>query len=377
VVAIAWLLSDAPRRLLTWAVVGGMCTAAGGAVLAVGLTPGQRSEPLNPGTVLGLDVVLHRSGPFLNVAAIVVVGFLCLGVAVALAWRWPGWAFAAIAVAFSLGAYDTFHTYLVPGSVARSRQDVLATTIARATSMLGLKPSCVGFDAGIDFTYFNDRFYLPGWDVESFDGSTGDAPCGPFAISTRPNFFAFHAGAQIVSVENDLPMILYAMPGPVLTRLEKAGWLLPATLPGPLPLAAQHAVLSTSGAPRSLPVGGRGSVTVRALNAGSGGNNAWPNLRGLRQDGFVVRVTARWFPAGAHVDAPGQDGDDPVATSVIELPRTLMPGQRVALRLPLVPRTSAGVRLPPGNYFVVIAVYQELVGSFPGGTTTIPVAITP
>ncbi len=84
-----------------------------------------------------------------------------------------------------------------------------------------------------------------------------------------------------------------------------------------------------------------------------------------------MRVTARWFPAGQLWSAPGQSGGAPAATSDVELPRMLIPGQHVDLKLPLDAR-----HLLPGHYTVLIAIYQELVGTFPGGTLAIPATVT-
>ncbi|MHB8465842.1 MAG: hypothetical protein ACYDD7_13545 [Acidimicrobiales bacterium] len=379
VVGATWMLGAASvtpwRRQLMWFGVAGTTFAVGVIVLAIGLTPGQRHAPLNQGTVLALASVLRRSGPYLDLDAIVLVGAAAIAAVAILQWRTPAVALAVVGSAFAWTSYDTFHSYIVPGSVARARQDVLATTIARATSVLHVSPSCVGFDAGVDFTYFNDRFYLPGWQVRPFDGSAGP-PCGPFAISTRPNFFAFHPGSQIVSIENDLPLILYVTPGPTLETLRSAGWLLPAMVPGALPIELQEALVSATGQPTSMRAGSTSTLTVHAANVATHGN-PWPNKRGLRQDGFVVRVTARWFPAGSAFTTPGQGGLAPLARSVAELPRTVLPGQHAVVHLRLDPRTENGATLPPGDYVVVVAVYQELVGTIPGGVLTIPVTIRP
>ena len=377
IVAATWLVGSplpAVRRCLTWFAVSGATVATGVIVLSVGLTPGQRRAPLNPGTVLALGSVLRRSGPYLDIAAIAVVGTVALVAVGLILWRLPAVALAVITLVFAFASYDTFRYYMVPGARARARQDVLAETIARASSVLHIAPSCIGFDAGVDFTYFNDRFYLPGWQIEPFDGSTGAPGCGPFAISTRPNFFAFHPGSQIVSVENDLPMILYVLPSPTLAKLQSAGWLLPALIPGPLNIDAQRATVTGPGSV-SIRSGKSSTVTVHAANVAAHGN-PWPNKLGLRTDGYVVRVTARWFRPGQIAVPPGLAGDDPVATSSIELPRTLLPGQKTVLHLKLTPRTAGGANLPPGQYVVLVAVYQELVGTIPGGVLSIPVTVT-
>jgi hypothetical protein len=116
---------------------------------------------------------------------------------------------------------------------------------------------------------------------------------------------------------------------------------------------------------------------VRAINAGAAGANPWPNELGLKQTKFVVRVTARWFAQGTIPTAPGQEGEAPLAISTAELPRTLLPGEEVKLRVPLNPVTPANVHLPPGRYTVIVALYQELVGTIPGGVITLSVTITP
>jgi hypothetical protein len=209
---------------------------------------------------------------------------------------------------------------------------------------------------------------MPGVDIEPVNGRPEGPSCGPFIVSSHPDFFTRYNGSQIVTVENDVTQILYVLPGPTLTRLQKAGWLLPAVIPGPLPINRQRAVVvAAHSPPRSLPTGADRSLRVSALNAGG---SPWPNERGLRQGQFVVRVTARWFHVGQQVSAPGQPGPTPLTTTVAELPKTLLPGQKVTVSLPL------DARLPPGHYVVEIALYQELVGAIPGGSFTFAVTVT-
>ena len=280
----------------------------------------------------------------------------------------------ALSAMFVASTVDTFAGYLQPGSTARSRQDILATTISRASARLGVRPPCVAFDAGLDYSYFNDRFFLPGRRLELFDGGGGATPCGPFVISSRPDFGQLHPGAALVSIENDLFQNLWVMPGSAQAVLRRAGWLLPSKVPGPLPLFAERATVTATTVPHTLRAGGRADVRVTARNVGPG--TPWPGLRGLKQDEYVVRVAAQWFSAGQQASSPGEGGV-PVTASLVELPRTLVPGDAVRLSVPIVARTPAGRRLAPGVYTIRVSVYQELVGVLPGTTLTFSMTVLP
>jgi len=363
------------QRCLAWLSVGAAATGLGALALADGRTVAQLHAQLNPGTVLALEPLLRRFGPGIDVAAIALAGAAGLLALVAVVAFAPRLGIAILALVFLAGSVDTLTGYLTPGSSARARQDVLATTIAKATSQLGVPRTCVGYDAGVDFTYFNDRLYLPGWEVEPVDGSVGAEPCGPFVISSSASFFSHYPGAQLVSVENDLFQNLFVLPGPVQDRLRTAGWLLPSDLHGPLPAAGQaETVVAAAKLPRTIRPGGSTKVKVTATNAGDG--SPWPDERGLKQGPFVVRVQALWFPSGLPVASPGEGGR-PVAVSVAELPRTLLPGQRATVTVPLTARAPDGRRLAPGIYTVRVAVYQELVGTFPGRPLDFTIAVLP
>jgi hypothetical protein len=380
VVALGHLVgapSGRQRRLRSaaWLGIGASSTGVGALALAFGRTPAQLHAQLNPGTVLALEPLLRRYGPGIDVPAIALAGAAGLLAMVAAVMVAPRVGALVIGVLFVAGSVDTLTGYLAPGSSARARQDVLATTISRASSQLGIPRSCVGYDAGIDFTYFNDRFYLPGWDVQPVDGAAGAPPCGPFVISSSPASFSRYPGAQLVSVENDLFQNLFVLAGPVQDRLRAAGWLLPDDLHGPLPAAGQvQRVSAASRLPQTIRPGASSKVKITATNAGRG--SPWPDERGLKQDEFVVRVQALWFPRGHPVTSPGQGGQ-PVAVSMAELPRTLQPGEGARVTIALTARSVDGLRLPPGTYTVRIAVYQELVGTFPGRPLDFDITVLP
>jgi hypothetical protein len=94
-------------------------------------------------------------------------------------------------------------------------------------------------------------------------------------------------------------------------------------------------------------------LTVTIVNRGSA---IWAGPRDLGREDGAVRVGVLWRRRGA--------GGEPVATQRVELPRALVPGDRVEFTFQLVPKSADGTRLPAGEYEAWIGMMQEGVNWF-------------
>lgn len=365
VVGLAEVIAGGRRRWLAWAVTGTTTLAGAGVVLAIWGDLGNLSSELNPINVLAIEPLLRRvAHEQLRVLPLVLIGVAAVLVLAVIAGGWPRTAALVLAAVFAASAADTQHNYLVPGSAAKARQTVAVDAIHYATTHLGVPAACVTYDGDFDFNYFADRLLLGTQPIEVI--GPGGHPCGPFVITTRPNFEGRFPGSRLVAREDDVGDDLYVVAGPAQARLGSAGWLLPNATPGPLPLAGQEAKITTRAPTAVVRAGSSASLRARVANASS--VSPWPAVWGLKQGPFAVRVAVRWFAPGSAPSSPGETGA-PLLSTIIELPRSLGPGQSTTLRLPLVARLPSGAPLPAARYQVRVAVYQELQGAFGGALT--------
>lgn len=371
VIALAEVIGDPRRRWKLWAAAGIATLVVSGAVLAVAGQIESLSGELNAINILGIEPLLRRlDGDRLRLLPLMLAGGGAILAGALIARRTPRVAVLLLAVAFAASAIDTQHNYLVPGSTAKARQTVLVDAIQHATTRLGVAPGCVSYDGELDFNYFADRFLLGTQPIQAIN--PGDRPCGVFVITSRPAFENRFPGSRLVVDEDDVNEDLYVLPGPAQQVLANAGWLLPNLTPGPLPLGSQLARITTRSTPITVHSGGATHMRARVTNASD--VSPWPALRGIKQGPYAVRVAVRWFAANQQATSPGQPGT-PLVSTAVELPRSLLPGDSATVRLPLVARLADGRPLPPAQYVVRVAVYQELAGSF-GGAINLNVRVS-
>jgi hypothetical protein len=382
IIALADVLAPSRLRRFTtrryaasrWIVIGGGAIVLTGAGLLVGRSPAARHGELNPINVLGLYSILHREAAPIGVVLVVAVGLALVVVIGALAWRFPAVAGVVLAALFLFTAVDAETSYLIPGSRARAAQDVIALALKRAGTEFGGAAGCIGYDpvSLTDFNYYATRFLLPDRQFRWFDALHGGQPCGPLVVSGHADFATHFPQARLVTLEDDVYQALWVLPGPLQDRLATAGWLLPATTPGVIPDAARQAQVTASTARTTVPAGGTTTIRVQVLHQGTG--SPWPAAAGLKQGAFAVRLAVRWYSPN---DAPvaADDLGAPLATTHVELPRTLLPGERATLSVPLIARDDQGAPLPAASYKVVLRVYQEGAPGFTGPGLAVAVTV--
>ena len=367
VIALAEVLAPARRRRFSsrafaarrWLVIGALSIGVSGAALAYGRSAAELHEPFNAVNTLGLFTLLHHYAGVIDVFAFAAVGFAVVAVLAIASWKAPVVVVVAIAGIFLATSLQAQTTYLVPGTQARAEQTVIATTLARASNELGINAPCIGYDPtdSTMFNFFATSFLLPDQRFAWFDGTGGGAPCGPLVLSGNRDFGTHYPGARLVTFERDASVTLWALPGPVQDALDNAGWLLPQQTPGVLPDEALHASLSAApSAPPPIPSGAIRDIHVLA-NHDQGGS-PWPDEGGLGQGAFAVRLLASWF-------TPDQlDSGKPFRQTEVALPETVLPGGTANLTVPLIARAADGSALPPGQYKVRVALYQEQAAPF-------------
>jgi hypothetical protein len=371
IVALADVLAPGRLRRFTaggyparrWIVIGGGAIVLTGTGLVAGRSTAALHGSLNPINVLGLYPVLHREAAPIGVALVVAVSLALVVAIAAAAWRFPAVAAFALAAVFVFTALDAETSYLVPGSRARAAQTVIASALKRAAGEFGVGTDCIGYDpvSRTDFDYFATRFLLPDRLFRWFDAAHGAQPCGPLVVSGHADFGTHFPLARLVTLEDDVPQALWVLPGPLQDRMAKAGWLLPTATPGVLPDGARQARVTSSSAIATVASGGRTTTSVEVIHDGAG--SPWPAAAGLKQGAFAVRLAVRWYSSG-HAPPSAGDLGAPLATTHVELPRTLLPGDKATLSVPLVARDDKGAALNAGSYNVHLQVYQEGAPAF-------------
>src|SRR6185295_10262115 len=114
--------------------------------------------------------------------------------------------------------------------------------------------------------------------------------------------------------------------------------LVPRDPAAPLPDTACRSTLQLEEAgPLRLAAGAVHEMTVAVEHRGTGA--PWLPIVLLPGHQGAVRLGARWFPEAATAE---------MAVQIADLPRVLLPGDRVELTLPLAARTALGAPLPRG-----------------------------
>ncbi len=373
VIALAEIL--APERLRRfssrafaarrWLVIGTFSIGASGAGLAYGRSAAELHAEYNPINTLGLFSLLHHYSGTINVLALTGAGIGALVLVAVAALRLPGLAALVLAAAFLATSIQAETSYLVPGSRARSEQNVIAGTINRLSSDLEISEPCLAYDptAATSYNFFATSFLLPAQHFEWFDATKGAPPCGPLVISGHRDFAAHYPGARIVTFEQDVEEALWALPGAIQDQLALAGWLLPAKTPGELPEDARHASLSVvdAGGPTVVAAGASRKIQILATHDHAGA--PWPDDGGLGQGIYAVRLGASWFTP-AQLPARADELGQPLEQTDVALTRTVLPGETATITLPLVARAQDGTPLAPGDYKVRVAMLQEQAPAF-------------
>lgn len=370
--------STRARSLRVAALVVAGTMGASAAVLVLGRGAATFDLPVVRSNVLGLDALLAWRGYTLPVVVISLAGLLGAGLVLAAGWVRP---LAAVAVTGALFVPSVMsgQQFLVDGSHQRATERAVATAVGAVDRRVAGAPSCVAYDlAGVSRWHeANYRMFLPGVRLQAFTSMSGRAPCSELVVSGRSDFATAFPGSRRVMLENNYHQSLWALPGPVQDRLAMAGWLLPVALPSPLPTTARHY--------RMVPAPHRPLPRVLAFRAGrhadldlvvthTGTGTPWPNTFGLRSAIQAVRIGVRWYRLGE----PGRpDGFPTIDWARTELPRSLLPGESVPVRVRLEPRERDGAPLSAGTYQVQVEVVQDGVGWFvaDGGPLTVEVVV--
>ncbi|MCU1375695.1 MAG: hypothetical protein JWO68_2981 [Actinomycetia bacterium] len=297
-----------------------------------------RGRDVFHGNVMPLNVTgilfWRRSESEVEVLRITVLALLATGAVLAVA-RWKALAgLALVAALFAGSAASAQARTLRPfddywGNVTEIPEAVRAVSDHGAVSY-----DKAGYDA------YAANFYqleLSDRGVRFFDSRTGPEPTTDLVIAA-PDWH--EAGARLVLVEAQeyRDQALWVLPGALLDRLARDGYLLPDDPTAALPDPVQRI---DAGVPGHLAPGARRTIDVDVAHLGGGA--AWRPLGVLAPDQGAVRLGARW------VDAAGTE----VASQTAELHRVLLPGDSTTTELPLVAPTQ------PGRYRLTIGLRQE------------------
>ena len=369
------LLSLAPlaRRATGWgpalarraAVVAATLAVTGGA-LVIGRGAAEIELPVVRTNVLGIDGLLTWRGLAMSVVLFSAAALAGAVVVLGSARRATPLA-AGVAAALFLPSVATGQDFLVAGSRQRAGERAVAEGITAVGNRLGAVPGgCVGYDvAGASpWHRANYELFLPEVAFRDYSSERGASPCDALVVSGRDDLGRVVPGSHRVMLENDHRQALWALPGPAHDRLAREGWLLPAQLPAPVPPADRRfsvALARPEDEPRAYAMrrGAREKVAVTITHPG--GSQPWPNANGLQSQFQSVRVGVRWYRIGR----PGlPDGHPTLDHTRVELPRTLLPGERITLDVPLVAHHRDGRPLRAGTYQARIEVVQNGVSWF-------------
>jgi len=372
--------AHAARR---WLTLGVLSIAGTGLFVEYGHSAAALRGTLNPVNVLALAPVLTRMHFRLDPPVLAAIGIGTVVVLAVVSRRSPVTAVGLIALVFVASVIDSETGYIVPGTRARAAQDDIAAAIVAIQHETTVNTACIGYDADqtVDFNYYNDRFLLPGQRFMWFDGLKGAAPCGTLVLSRRPDFASRYPAARLISTEDYQPQSLWAVPrggDATFQTLADGGWLAPAsptpTTGSPLPPEAlTGAALAIDHGDLHVDAGGTAEVTVTVAHRPGGA--PWPDAASLHSGSaqFAVQLAARWFTQDEPFTHPGDPVacpsgfGAPVAQSCpppVDLPSTLLPGQRVKVRLHLRAVDSAGRPLVAGAYRIRFGLLQQGVASF-------------
>jgi hypothetical protein len=261
-------------------------------------------------------------------------------------------------------------------------QQVVPGALADMQRQFGPVP-CVAWDSALDddWQFYNTRLLVPDVVFPVFDSARSQPlPCASGLVVSGRSFGAERAfpGARLVLLGND-PAAVWVMPGALQTALDRAGWLLPAGFPAPLPEAAARGSLrlvgSGSTSTANLALSQRDSRTLAVSVSHTGAGAPWPNATSV---GAVprdaVRIGVSWYqgPASARRQ---------VAAARADLPVPLLPGQSEGATVTVAPlafgSTVTGPKyLAPGPYDVEISLIQESVRTWDATVTPIWIHVT-
>ena len=370
------------RALISWTVlvtiVGLAVTGAAVAIERGGSVRGT----LQLTNVFAFAAPFRLSGGTLEVALFAALG-LGAAVAVVALFRWKALAGALAAVALFAPSAVYGHGELARQSSGALAERLVPTTLVAVQRTFGA-PGCVGWDSSVNdqFNFYNSRLFDPDVPFLVFDSSRGEPPCGPLvaagrSLSSNPAY----AGARLVSYGHS-PEAVWVLPGSLQSRLDAAGWLLPAGFPAALPVAAHRgsiAVVSPAGAaaavatvrpPTRLPVAAGSTTPVRLQVTHRGAGSPWPDASSVGTVPLdAVRVGIWWFHGG--------DGDGAyVATGRADLRATTLPGGSTHVVADLAAVDLHGAALAPGDYDVKLSLIQEGVTTFDDGTPPVWLRVT-
>jgi hypothetical protein len=333
--------------------------------------------------VFGLSELVF--GP--NTAARLVVA-VALGaavgalVAVVAAYRLLPLAGVIVAVGAFVAPSVRAYADVVGLSAADVRQQVVPDALAALETRFGPVP-CVAWDSSLvdDWQFYNTRLLVPDAVFPVFDSRRGGPlPCpsglvvSGRAFATRPAY----PGARLVQLGND-PAAVWVLPGALQTALGRAGWLLPAGFPAPLPDSAASGSLRLAGTASpstgNLTLRQRASRTLPVSVSHTGGGAPWPNATSIGPvPQYAVRMAVAWFQGTAGARRQ-------VAAGRADLPVPLLPGQSERATVTITPQgfgsTVAVPRyLAPGAYDVEISLIQESVRPWDATVTPIWLHVT-
>ncbi|HZT66677.1 MAG TPA: hypothetical protein VFA11_12900 [Acidimicrobiales bacterium] len=366
-VAAAGRWGPRPRRAAIGLAVAGLLVTSA----AVTVYRGARVTGVVQQTnTFAVDHLFRLTGGALEVWLFAAAG-LGATLAVVLLYRWRAVAGAAAVVAVFVPATAYGQSVVVGQSVAAHTERALPAKLVAVQSQFG-DPGCVGWDVstGDDWNFFDSRLFDPTVPFVVFDSTKAQAPCSPLVAAAR-DLSARHAvysGARLVSYGHS-PEAVWVLPGPLQSRLDAAGWLLPAGFPAPLPTSAERGSITlespagTPGSTLNVAAGGQVTVEVRLVHLGAG--SPWPDASSVGTvPRYAVRVGVWWFPAGSS----HRSDSEAVATGRADLPTTLLPGRSASVAAVLDPEGPGGRPLPPGDYDVRMSLIQESVTTFDAST---------
>jgi hypothetical protein len=362
-VALVALLGGSRWRTLAAAGAAAALALALGAVLEAEYAPETLALPFSPVTVTGVLAFLpDRAFDLPAVAWSAAGAALALGVVAALSRRVAVGAVAAFFAVSALVVQDAhMRPYLDP---QRDRVDVRHALAALGPlgpisyDMAGNPHFGTKLANAFQFWLDDSRFTL-------FDSRLGQRPATELVVAGRRWPADGAPGARAVFPEATSLLTLWVLPGAVQDALGRRGMLLPADPAAPLPADAMRARIAVRGpAAMRMAPGSAREVRVRIRHAGAG--SPWVPPAALADPpAGAVRVAATWHRLGPG-GSPSPGG---AAVQRAELPRTVLPGEAVDVRLPLAAAGPGGRPLAPGRYAVDIDLYQAGVRSFGTGIT--------
>jgi hypothetical protein len=353
------------ERLRTLAAAGGAAALilALGAVLQAEYGPETLALPFAAVTVTGILAFLpDRAFDLPAVAWSAAGATLALGVVATLSRRVAVTAVAAFFAVSALAVQDAhIRPYLDP---QRDRVDLRHALAAIGPlgpisyDMAGNPHFGTKLANAFQFWLNRSRFTL-------FDSRLGQRPATELVLAGRRWPAGGAPGARAVFPEATSLLTLWVLPGPTQDAFARRGMLLPEDPAAPLPADAMRAGIAVPGrsALRLAPGAARWvGVRVRHIGAGS----PWVPLAALADPpAGAIRVAASWH----RLSPGGRPLRRVAAIQRAELPRTVLPGEAVDVRLPLAAAGSGGRPLAPGRYAVDVDLYQAGVRSFGTGIT--------